>query len=83
MTNVATDYFFSGHTAIAVRRATEVARLNPRWLAVVAGLVAAFEMATVLVLRAHNTMDLFAGLTTALCAAHLAPAIDRALLMRS
>jgi membrane-associated phospholipid phosphatase len=80
---VATDYFFSGHTAIAVLGATELARLNRRWLTIVAWLVAAFEMATVLVLRAHYTMDVFAGLTTALCAAYLAervsPAIDHAL----
>ena len=84
---VATDYFFSGHTAIAVLGATELVRLNRRWLSGVAWLVAAFEMATVLVLRAHYTMDVFAGLTTALCAASLAdrlsPAIDRALRPRS
>jgi membrane-associated phospholipid phosphatase len=83
---VATDYFFSGHTAIAVLGATELTRLHRRWLTTVAWLVAIFEMATVLTLRAHYTMDVFAGLTTALCAAHLAerlaPAIDRALAPR-
>jgi hypothetical protein len=84
---VATDYFFSGHTAIAVLGAAELARLKRRWVSVAAGLVALFEMATVLVLRAHYTMDVFAGLTTALCAAYLAerlsPVIDHALGARS
>jgi membrane-associated phospholipid phosphatase len=80
---VANDYFFSGHTAIAVLGATELVRMGRRWLKPVAWLVALFEISTVLVLRAHYTMDVFAGITTALCAAYLAdrfsPAIDSAL----
>jgi hypothetical protein len=80
---VANDYFFSGHTAIAVLGATELVRQGHRWLQAVAWLVALFEIMTVLVLRAHYTMDVFAGITTALCAAYLAerfsPALDRAL----
>jgi len=80
---VANDYFFSGHTAIAVLGVTELVRLGRRWLKIVACLVALFEITTVLVLRAHYTMDVFAGIMTALCAAYLAdrisPAIDNAL----
>jgi hypothetical protein len=84
--DVANDYFFSGHTAIAVLGVTELVRLGRRWLKVVAWLVALFEILTVLVLRAHYTMDVFAGIMTALCAAYLAdriaPAVDNALDLR-
>ena len=69
---VSNDYFFSGHTAIAVLGATELARLGKRWLAAVGVLIVVFEMATVLVLRAHYTMDVFTGLVTGLYAAYLA-----------
>jgi hypothetical protein len=45
--------------------------------------IAVFEVVAVLVLRAHYTMDVFAGAVTALfvagLAARLAPACDRAL----
>ena len=45
--------------------------------------VAAFEVATVLVLRAHYTMDVFAGAVTAMLVAvfvaYLAPPCDQAL----
>ncbi len=80
---VANDFFFSGHTAIAVLGAVELARLgSKRWVAL--GLaIAVFEMVTVLVLRAHYTMDVFTGMLAALLmaqvAAWVAPACDRAL----
>jgi hypothetical protein len=79
---VSYDLFFSGHTAIAVFGAVELARLGGRWLA--AGLlIAVFEALTVLALRAHYTMDVFAAAVTALYAAGfaaaVAPACDRAL----
>ena len=70
--NVAHDYFFSGHTAIAVLGACELARLGRRWLTVLAVLTVFFEAATVLVLRAHYTMDVFTGLVTGLYASYLA-----------
>jgi len=38
-------------------------------------LMVAFEMLTVLVLRAHYTMDVFTGVVTGLYAAHLANCI--------
>ena len=64
----ATDLFFSGHTAIAVYGCVELA---------------AFEAATVLVLRAHYTMDVFTAIVVALWAAGvagaIAPACDRLL----
>ena len=63
---VSNDFFFSGHTAIAVFGATELARLRRNWLTALAICMVVFEMATVIVLRAHYTMDVFAGLFAAL-----------------
>jgi hypothetical protein len=70
--HVANDFFFSGHTAIAVIGAIEVARVAPTWLAVAAGVVALLEAATVLVLRAHYTMDVLAAVFAAFFAAGVA-----------
>jgi hypothetical protein len=64
---VANDFFFSGHTAIAVFAATELARLGRRWLTVTAVLVVIFEVIVVLVLRAHYTIDVVTGILAALC----------------
>jgi hypothetical protein len=69
---VSNDYFFSGHTAIAVLAATEIARIGRRSLTALGVLIVLFEIATVLILRAHYTMDVFTGIVTGLYAAHLA-----------
>ena len=63
---VGNDYFFSGHTAIAVLGATQLARYGRRWLTGLAIGVVVFEVTTVLALRAHYTMDVFAGIVAAL-----------------
>lgn len=78
--HVATDFFFSGHTGIAILGAVELARIGGRrWLAVGIA-IAAFEATTVLVLRAHYTMDVFTGAVAAryatLLASQIAPACD-------
>jgi hypothetical protein len=70
--DVANDFFFSGHTSIAVLGAIEVASLGIGWLTAVATAVAAFEVGVVLIFRAHYTMDIFAALAAAFCAAGLA-----------
>jgi hypothetical protein len=74
------DYFFSGHTAIAVLGAIEIALAGPPWLGALACAVALFEAAAVLVLRAHYTMDVFTAAVTAWCAHAVgraaAPAFD-------
>jgi membrane-associated phospholipid phosphatase len=79
----ATDLFFSGHTAIAVFGAVELARAGGPWLAGVGALVALVEAATVIVLRAHYTMDVFAAVVAALWVAgaadRVAPICDAAL----
>ena len=69
--NVGNDYFFSGHTAIAVFGARELARLHRTWLTGLAVGAVVFEVATVLILRAHYTMDVFTGAVTALWVATL------------
>jgi hypothetical protein len=70
--SVAGDFFFSGHTAIAVFAVTEVARLKNHWLTALSIVVVMFEIVTVLVLRAHYTMDVFTGLIAALLVASVA-----------
>jgi cellulose synthase/poly-beta-1,6-N-acetylglucosamine synthase-like glycosyltransferase len=78
---VSTDLFFSGHTALAVYGAVELGRLGRRWLVGVGVGLAVFEIVAVFALRAHYTMDVFAGAVTALfvagLAARIAPACDR------
>jgi hypothetical protein len=78
---VSNDLFFSGHTAIAVYGATELARLDFRGARLAGVAVALFEASTVIVLRAHYTMDVFTGAIAALLVAgaaeRVAPAVDR------
>jgi hypothetical protein len=62
----ATDLFFSGHTAIAVYGCLELAHWGGPAAAVAGIAIVAIEVSAVLVLRAHYTMDVFAGVVTAL-----------------
>jgi hypothetical protein len=73
--DVANDFFFSGHTAIAVLGAIEIAQIAPPWLGIAAAVVAVLEALAVLVLRAHYTMDVLTGAVAAFCAAGLAQMI--------
>ena len=73
--DVANDFFFSGHTAIAVLAAIEASRVAPWWIALLVACVAAGEAVTVLVLRAHYTLDVLTGIFAAYCAAVLASLI--------
>lgn len=78
--DVGNDFFFSGHTALVVLAAIEAAHLAPPWFAVVVAVIAVGEMVTVLVLRAHYTMDVLAGAFAAFFAAgiagRLSPLVD-------
>lgn len=65
--HVADDFFFSGHTAIAVFGAIELSRFHHKWLTVMSIFLVLFEVAAVLILRAHYTMDVFTGILAALC----------------
>ncbi len=69
---VGNDFFFSGHTALAVLGAIELCHLAPGWLAAVAVLLAFGEALIVLVLRAHYTMDVVTGAFAAWFAADMA-----------
>lgn len=77
---VSNDLFFSGHTALAVLAAIEIASVGPPWIGAVAVVFAVGEALVVLVLRAHYTMDVVAGAFAAWFAAdlagRLAPAFD-------
>jgi hypothetical protein len=79
--HVANDFFFSGHTAIAVFGAVELSLFDRKWLTLAAVLLVFFEIGTVLILRAHYTMDVFAGIVAALWIARLveriSPRLDR------
>ena len=81
--HVANDFFFSGHTAIAVFGAMEISRLRRHWLTFAAVLIVVFEIATVLILRAHYTMDVFTGIVAAFCVKdvvnQVSPRLDRQL----
>ena len=81
--HVANDFFFSGHTAIAVFGATQIARIPRRGMLALGIAIAVLEIATVIVLRAHYTIDVFAGAVTALWVAlvadRVAPVFDRAI----
>lgn len=62
----ANDLFFSGHTAIAVYGAATLAGHWGAWGLAIGLLIALFEISSVLVLRAHYTMDVFTGIICAL-----------------
>jgi hypothetical protein len=69
--SVANDFFFSGHTAIAVFAGLELAQLKKPWLTAIAAATVIFEVIVVLVLRAHYTMDVITGIFAACCVAGL------------
>src|SRR5256885_905715 len=85
--HVANDFFFSGHTAIAVFGAIEITRFHRKWLTVSSIVLVFFEVAAVLILRAHYTMDVFTGILAALCVARLSerisPALDQLIAAKS
>jgi hypothetical protein len=76
----ANDLFFSGHTAIAVYGAATLAGHWGPWGLALGLAVALFEAITVLILRAHYTMDVFTGIVCALwvytLSGQLAPWVD-------
>jgi len=55
------NFFFSGHPAISVLRAIQLAHTAPPWFAAVAAATAVVEAITVIILRAHYTMNVFAA----------------------
>ena len=74
------DLFFSGHTALAVYGGLELAHQFGGWGITSGVAFVTIEVATVLVLRAHYTLDVIAGAFAALwvwsAARSLAPPVD-------
>ena len=63
---VSNDLFFSGHTALAVYAALQLSTCGSVALTSIGVAVAIYEILVVLLLRAHWTMDVYAGAVTAL-----------------
>jgi hypothetical protein len=78
--DVANDFFFSGHTAVAALGALELAYHGPPVAAVIVGVIALIEASVVIIFRAHYTADVFAAAFAAwgaeLIAQHVSPTID-------
>jgi hypothetical protein len=66
--SVGNDFFFSGHTALAVYGAIQFAATGIPALAALGIAMAMAEIAVVIVLRAHWTLDVIAGAAAALAA---------------
>jgi hypothetical protein len=69
---VGNDLFFSGHTALVTLSAIEAWHHGPPWLAAIAMVHAIGQAVFVLLLRAHYTLDVLAGIWAAWFAADLA-----------
>jgi hypothetical protein len=63
---VGNDFYFSGHTALAVYGAMQLSALQIPLLTVLGAIVAVLQVIAVIVMRAHWTMDVLAGLFAAL-----------------
>lgn len=74
------DYFFSGHTAVSVVAMLQLIDAAPASLAALAVALTVIEAGTVIVLRAHYTMDVFAAIVAAgvatVAAVWIAPGLD-------
>jgi hypothetical protein len=71
---VGNDFFFSGHTALAVLAAIVASEIPafPWWVGAAISAIAAGEALVVLVLRAHYTLDVFTAIVAAFCAVGMA-----------
>jgi hypothetical protein len=78
--HVENDFFFSGHTAVSAVAMLALLHVAPWWLAALAVVLTAIEAGTVIVLRAHYTMDVFAAIFAAffadVAAGWIAPGLD-------
>jgi membrane-associated phospholipid phosphatase len=69
---VTTDLFFSGHTGITVVAAIELSQINSQAVELLGVVLVLLEISVIIVLRAHYTMDIFAGAIMALLASVVA-----------
>lgn len=78
--STSTDFFFSGHMALATLLATELtAQRATRWKQIVAWAVVAVQAFIILSMRFHYVTDVVAGLLAAVAATGLADALGRRL----
>jgi hypothetical protein len=78
--STSTDFFFSGHMALAALLATELtAQHAPRWKRVTAWSVVIAQAVVILSMRFHYVTDVVAGLLAAVVATQIAGAIGRRL----
>ena len=63
---VGNDFFFSGHTALAVYGAMQLAGLGVPAVTIAGVVVAVLQVVAVIALRAHWTVDVVAGLAAAI-----------------
>lgn len=61
---VANDYFFSGHTYLAMCTAGLLWQSKSRWIKVYGILLALFEITTIVVLKCHYYQDIYAAVVT-------------------
>ena len=69
---VTSDLFFSGHTGMIVVAAIELFQINSRVGKILGVFLVLLEISAIIVLRAHYTMDIFAGAIMALLASVVA-----------
>ena len=81
--SISNDLFFSAHTGVSILVLFEVADYRKRWLTCLTALVVIFEISATILLRFHYTMDVYAGIVSALVAYYLSTlwssSIDRIL----
>lgn len=81
--HVSNDLFFSGHTALAIYGALQLYHTGSITLTLLGIFLALYEILAVLLLRAHWTMDIFAGAITAIMVdqftVELGPWVDKLL----
>ena len=71
------DFFFSGHTAMLVYALAELSTLRRWWVTAIGITCVLFVMAGIFSLRAHYTMDVYAGLVTPILAFLVASSIAK------
>lgn len=77
---VSNDFFFSGHTAVAMLGLLQIAHGAPLWFVMVCFILVIVQAGSMIVLRAHYTIDVFAAIFVAwvanLIAIQIAPSLD-------
>ncbi|MFA5841298.1 MAG: phosphatase PAP2-related protein [Candidatus Paceibacterota bacterium] len=77
---VSNDFFFSGHTAVAMLGLLQIMQSAPLWFVFVCFILVIVQAVSMIVLRAHYTIDVFAAVVVAwianMIAIQIAPILD-------